>query len=508
MTKMLFVNLLVAILLIACNLNKEDHQQKKPVEIHLNPEVTYQEIHNFGASDAWSCQFVGNWPDEQKNRIADLLFSLEMDETVSPKGIGLSCWRFNIGAGSARQGNESGIDDPWRRAESFLQEDGSYNWENQAGQRWFLRAARERGVETFIGFVNSPPIALTKNGKAHSSGGNSMNLTEEQLPEFSKYLVKVTQNIQQNDGVLFDYLSPVNEPQWDWKGGQEGSPWKNSEIAKLCRILGDDLKNAGLPTQIEITEAGQLNHLYEAANDAERGNQIREFFSPNSENYVGNVPNMAHKIAAHSYFTTTNDKVLKEVRTRLKDEIYRVDPELEFWMSEFCILGDNDGFRGNGRDLGMETALFVTNVIHADLMVAGASAWHWWLAVSPYDFKDGLVYIDKNETGGNIYESKLLWALGNYSRFIRPGATPIMTFVGENPVLTTSSFKNKNGQLVIVVLNKHGEAQKLNIKLDGDYNPKARIYETSEENDLKFLGEFDRKETLKIAKKSVTTIVI
>lgn len=505
---MLFGNLLVAILLIACDLNNEGNQQEKPVEIHLNPEVTYQEIHNFGASDAWSCQFAGNWPDEQKNRIADLLFSLETDETGSPKGIGLSCWRFNIGAGSARQGNESGIDDPWRRAESFLQENGSYNWEKQAGQRWFLRAAKEHGVETFIGFVNSPPIALTKNSKAHSSGGNAMNLTEEKLPEFSNYLVKVTQKIQENDGVLFDYLSPVNEPQWDWKGGQEGSPWKNTEIAQLCRILGSDLKNAGLPTQIEITESGQLNHLYEAANDAERGNQIREFFSTDSENYIGDVPNIAHKIAGHSYFTTTNDKVLKDVRTRLKDEIYKVDPDLEFWMSEFCILGDNDGFRGNGRDLGMETALFVANVIHADLMVAGASAWHWWLAVSPYDFKDGLVYIDKNETGGNIYESKLLWALGNYSRFIRPGATPIMTFVGENPVLTTSSYKNKNGQLVVVVLNKHDEAQELKINLDGDYGSKARIYETSEENNLKFLGEFDRKEPLKIDKKSVTTIVI
>jgi O-glycosyl hydrolase len=505
---MLFVNLLIAVLLIACNINKESNQQEKPVEIHLNPEVTYQEIHNFGASDAWSCQFVGNWPDEQKNRIADLLFSLETDETGSPKGIGLSCWRFNIGAGSAWQGNESGIDDPWRRAESFLQEDGSYNWEKQAGQRWFLRAAKERGVETFIGFVNSPPVALTKNGKAHSDGGNSMNLPPENLSAFSKYLVDITQNIQQNEGVLFDYLSPVNEPQWDWKGGQEGSPWKNSEIARLCRILGSDLKNTGLPTQIEITEAGQLNHLYEAANDAERGNQIREFFSPSSENFVGDVPNMAHKIAGHSYFTTTNDQVIKEVRTRLKDEIYRVDPELEFWMSEFCILGDNDGFRGNGRDLGMETALFVANVIHADLMIAGASAWHWWLAVSPYDYKDGLVYIDKSETVGNIYESKLLWALGNFSRFIRPGATPIMTFVGENPVLTTSSYKNKNGQLVIVVLNKHDNAQKLNIKLDGDYSSKAKVYETSEENNLKFRGEFDRNESLKIAGKSVTTIVI
>ena len=76
-------------------------------------------------------------------------------------------------------------------------------------------------------------------------------------------------------------------------------------------------------------------------------------------------------------------------------------------MSEFCILGDNDGFKGNGRDLGMETALFVANVIHADLTIANASAWQWWLAVSPYDFKDGLVYIDKSKTDGTIYESKL-----------------------------------------------------------------------------------------------------
>ncbi|MBW6537808.1 MAG: glycosyl hydrolase [Mariniphaga sp.] len=505
---MLFINLLIAVLLSSCTENKDSNQQESPVEITLLPETTYQKIHNFGASDAWSCQFVGNWPNEQKNRIADLLFSLETDETGSPKGIGLSCWRLNIGAGSARQGNESGIDDPWRRAESFLQENGSYNWEKQAGQRWFLRAAKERGVETFIGFVNSLPIALTKNGKAHSSGGNSMNLMPENLPAFSNYLVEVTQNIQQNEGVLFNYLSPVNEPQWDWKGGQEGSPWKNSEIAQLCRILGNDLKNAGLPTQIEITEAGQLNHLYEVANDAERGNQIREFFSPSSENYVGDVPNMAHKIAGHSYFTTTNDKVLKEVRNRLKEEIYRVNPELEFWMTEFCILGDNNGFRGNGRDLGMETALFVANVIHADLMIAGASAWHWWQAVSPYDYKDGLVYIDKNETGGNIYESKLLWALGNFSRFIRPGATPIMTFEGENPVLTTSAYKNENGQLVIVIINKHDNAQELKINLNGDYSSKAKVYETSEENNLKFLGEFNRKEPLKIAKKSVTTIVI
>lgn len=226
--------------------------KNNPLEITLNPEVTYQTIHNFGASDAWSCQYVGNWPVEQKNKVADLLFSLDDKEDGSPKGIGLSCWRFNIGSGSADQKGEPKIGDPWRRTECFLQPDGNYNWQKQSGQRWFLQAAQKRGVESFIGFVNSPPVWLTKNGRANSDGGNSMNLPDENLPEFSKFLVDVTQNIQKNDGVLFDILSPVNEPQWDWKDGQEGSPWTNAEIAKLCRQLGTDLQNAGLSTQIDI----------------------------------------------------------------------------------------------------------------------------------------------------------------------------------------------------------------------------------------------------------------
>lgn len=498
--------LLIALLFSCSNSDDNTLSENNVTKVTVIPSVTYQTIHNFGASDAWSCQFAGNWPDEKKNRIADLLFSMKTNENGSPKGIGLSCWRFNIGAGSARQGEDSGISDLWRRAESFLQPDGSYDWSKQIGQRWFLRAAKQRGVKSFIGFVNSPPIVLTKNGNAHSNGGNSVNLPEENLPEYSKFLVEITRNIEENEGVLFDYLSPVNEPQWDWKGGQEGSPWTNTEIARLCKVLGNDLKNAGLSTQVEITEAGQLTHLYEAASDAERGNQIMEFFSPSSKNYVAGIPNVAHKIAGHSYFTTTNDKVLREVRSRLRQEIQSVDPELEFWMSEFCILGNNDGFRGNGRDLGMETALFVANVIHADLTIANASAWQWWLAVSPYDFKDGLVYIDKNKTDGNIYESKLLWALGNYSRFIRPGAKRISVEYAENPELKISAFKNENGKIVTVILNRGNTEKMLKLNIPGG-SETAKIYETSKQNDLSYLREFRISDKIKIASRSVITIV-
>ena len=43
------------------------------------------------ASDCWTTRILGNWTDESRERVADLLFSTE-------KGIGLSLWRFNLGA--------------------------------------------------------------------------------------------------------------------------------------------------------------------------------------------------------------------------------------------------------------------------------------------------------------------------------------------------------------------------------------------------------------------------
>src|SRR4051794_4025905 len=79
------------------------------IHVTVNEARVYQTIENFGASDAWGCQFVGEWPLEKKQQIADLLFS-------TSKGIGLSIWRMNLGAGSAEQGDSSGIKDKWRRA--------------------------------------------------------------------------------------------------------------------------------------------------------------------------------------------------------------------------------------------------------------------------------------------------------------------------------------------------------------------------------------------------------
>ena len=108
-----------------------------------------QTIRHFGASDAWSMQTIGLWADAtEQAKIADWLFSIETDAAGQPRGIGLSLWRFNLGAGSAEQGREAQINRS-TRTECFLQKDGTYDWSRQAGQRRFLRLAKERGVPSF-----------------------------------------------------------------------------------------------------------------------------------------------------------------------------------------------------------------------------------------------------------------------------------------------------------------------------------------------------------------------
>jgi O-glycosyl hydrolase len=453
----------------------------KTVSVTINPAKTYQVMDHFGASDAWAGQFVGNWPDAKRNAIADLLFSRDTLASGQPKGIGLSLWRFNIGAGTAEQGTASGIKDEWRRAEGFLNDDGTYNFNKQAGQIWLMNAAKMRGVNEFLAFPNSPPVQLTTNKKGYASNGKP-NLSTDQFGKFADYLADVITGIRQKTGITINNISPVNEPQWDWSdGGQEGTPFFNNEIAAITRALSASLLKQNLSTKIDVAEAGQIDYLYSEFNKQGRQNQINAFFDKSSPDYIGNLPNLSAVISGHSYFTTSpyQDAVTK--RKQIAQAIQN-KPGLKYWMSEYCILGDNNGdIEGQGKDLGIDPALYVARVIHNDLVNANASAWHWWLAISPYNYKDGLIYIDKNKTDGNFQTSKMLWALGQYSHFIQPGAVRID--VENNSELLISAFKNTNNQLVTVIVNPTDQSIPLNLNYASS-TLKNKIYQTSAQEDM------------------------
>ena len=482
-------------------------EKTETLKLTIDPSVRYQTIDGFGASDAWRCQFVGaNWPLAKRERIADLLFSQEFDDKGNPKGIGLSLWRFNITAGTAEQGEDSDIGNPWRRGECFQNADGSYDWTKQAGQQWFLHAARERGVDKFLAFTNSPPVHLTRNGKGYAEKGViHLNLKPGAMIKYAAFMADVVEHFE-NKGFHFDYLSPINEPQWNWDGtGQEGTPALNEEIYSLVKYLSHDLSQRKLSAGIVIGEAGTIGH---AAIDMStvgmhsdgRDDQARFFFNSDSPFYIGDLPNVEKTISAHSYHSVWPLKKQVEYRHAVQQALKAANPDLGYWMSEYCILQRNGEITGgNGRDLGMATALYVARIIHNDLTITNAKSWQWWTAISQVDFKDGLVYLDdgsKGESGkmggnvpslqndGVVRESKLLWALGNYSRFIRPGAVRIKCEVDpEQSVedgLLASAYKTSDGKLAVVVVNLSTEER----RCDAGLSQNVEIYTTSSTSNL------------------------
>lgn len=509
--------------LICTGVSAEGHE---PWIYRINPNVVYQTIDGFGASDAWSMRFVGEMDEGTTSRCADWLFSQENDEDGNPKGIGLSIWRFNIGAGSVEQGDNSQISNG-TRTECFMLSDGSYDWTKQAGQRKFLRLAKERGVSLFLGFLNSPPVYYTQNGLATNTGreGASYNLRDDCYDDFARFMADVIEGLDRHEGIKLDYISPLNEPDghWNWLGPkQEGTPATNREIARVAFTLNGELCRRVLDTRIIIPESSDYRCMFSThMTDWDRANEIRTFFSPDSvATFVGNLRNVPHLMAGHSYWSNTPVEAMKSNRIALNDTLKKYG--VDFWQSEVCIMSNDVEIGGGGGfDRTMKTALYVARLLHHDMVYANARSWQWWRAVGG-DYKDGLLfqYRDDSIGGDTIVDSKLLWTFGNYSRFIRPEAKRIdISRVGEdgtlvedsatNPYgLMLSAYRNEDGSIVVVVINYSEKEEVISLGIEADNHTGGwDCYVTSDSPNLSLAHETVNGSVLTLPARSVTTFV-
>lgn len=478
--------------------------------IHL--DTGHQTIDNFGASDCWSFQRAGTWSVENRNRLADLLFS-------RTSGIGLSCWRFNIGGGLSPR-----ITNPWRTAETFETSAGHYDWNRQAGERWFLGAAKSRGVPQFLAFVNSPPGRMTRNGLTFCEKDSSTtNLKPGLETQYAQYVADTLDRFRkhpdESQRIAFQYVSPVNEPQWDWAGhSQEGMRASNADIKKIVRALADELTHRQSPTQLAVLESGALPDMWQLnrkATDtwgAPYGNYLEEFAGDPAVSGL-----LSKRIGYHSYGSDQPGKGLVEHRTRLGSEMKRY-PGWKLWQTEYCILVGTDGKGGNGRDLTMKTALDVARIIHLDMALAGVSAWQWWTALSPVDYKDGLIYTNWKRPGDDetIYPSRTLWSLGNYSRFVRPGMRRIELTGDRHDIqgLMGTAYKEEaSRQVVAVYINMSADVRRVRLSFSqtGDsWRPETiQAFVTSDGagDELRPLQKTGVAEPVEIPARSVVTLV-
>jgi O-glycosyl hydrolase len=501
-------------------------QKKDVTTFTINVASKAQTIDNIGASGCWFSEGIGKyWPSEKKEQIAEWLFSKDFDANGNPKGVGLSAWRFNIGGGTFEQGDSSGIKDFRKRVECFQNPDGTYDWNKQAGYIWFVKKAKEYGVENLIAFSNTPPVQFTKNGRGFKTEKDYItNLKPEKNSAYAGFLADVINHFDK-EGLHFKYISPVNEPQWDWsnkpgQASQEGSPWRNTEIYNVVTALDSALTAQNLNSQIMISEAGTLDYLFR--NNSSASYQIQNFFGDTGRLKLKGLKHLPNFIGGHSYFTDAGDTNRVKVRAMLRDTAKKYN--VDFWQTEYSMLADGYKEGNKGRRTAMDCALFLAKIIHTDLAVANAAAWHLWNSYEPgnpdFDTRYYLVSLKPNEThtDGEFHQVKTLWAMGNFSRFIRPGMQRInidrsdkMDDLTASQNIMLSAYEATDKQLVIVVINYTTEAKDVKFKLNdfGKATSIKKFVTTADAADnLKASQVESLKQSLSLPARSITTFLI
>lgn len=147
----------------------------------------------------------------------------------------------------------------------------------------------------------------------------------------------------------------------------------------------------------------------------------------------------------------------------------------EFWQTEIYD-------RTKTADPGIGSGVAVALMVHAALVQAEVNAWHYWW-----------IYQNRGDAPGNgaLWDvvsglpAKRLYALGNFSRFVRPGFYRIEVPLSPIPGLSLSAFYDKpSGAIVLVAINETPAPIAQNFLFDGVTTGSWQSWVTSAEGDL------------------------
>lgn len=395
--------------------------------VTLDPSNMQQAWDGWGTALAWFGNITGGWPDAKRNALADALYS--------PQGLNFNIARYNIGGGenpaydTMRQGGE---------VPGFSPSAGVYDWTQDANQRWWLEAAKARGANKLEAFSNSAPYYMTVSG---STTGNADswkdNLKSTEYDNFAEYLAKVVEHFD-TEGIHFNTLSPVNEPNtnyWGFGGGQEGSHWDPASQAKIINATRAKLNDKGL-------QSVQISAMDETSVDT---------FMTDWNSYDAATKANIGQMNTHTYSGSN--------RTAVRDAAKSAGKPL--WMSE-VDLGPS-GVAHNHDDF--EPALALSERIMTDITWLEPKAWVLWQAIESEknmqkeDMNWGLLHADFDTQ--DWYYGKKYYAMAQFSKFIPEGSR----FIADNNDNTLSAYDPAKNKIYVVYRNPNGISQDISLNM-------------------------------------------
>jgi len=294
-------------------------------------------------------------------------------------------------------------------------------------------------------------------------------LRRDKYEDYADLLADYVKNFESKMGAPLSILSVQNEP--NWKADWETTYWNGADlrdfivtISKRFPMKGVIAGNGGVNIMMPEFENFNIN--------------FNEMIKPSLDNPESEK--IITHIALHQY-NGTNDSSSRAGSMEF--------PEItasgkRFWQTE--VSGSGSALP---KGQGIHNALFYARMIHWDMILAQTNAFlYWWLWTnnSADDFPGALIKAYDDE----IITSKRLYAMGQYSRFIRPGWQRIDCDASPRGGIYSSAYKNMNTkEIAIVIINETITHFSVLLNLTGAEYDQLEIWRTSENEDLKKTGK-------------------
>jgi glucuronoarabinoxylan endo-1,4-beta-xylanase len=338
---------------------------------------------------------------------------------------------------------------------------------NPEGTPWVaygdIARAHARGVRIF-GAPWTAPAGMKNNGS--EIGGE---LLTGSYGAWSDTLAAFQGLCQANaSGATLYALQMQNEP--DYSAGYESMIFTDAQAVAFAKVLGPKLAALSPPVRLLVGGFSSWDNLSSmcAAFEAD-GAALAATDLYASNQYNGTVA--------------------------------AVTRSLPLWETEWSTFDGFDGAIGN--------AIAMARKCHEALTVADVNAWMYWWIIPPLDplepggiDNEGLVHPETQ------VPAKRFWALGNWSKFVRPGFVRFASDDHDGVYIT--AFRNPSaGQCVIVCVNDAGASR--NVTLSCATTQTVTPWRTSSTQDLAALTPLSvgsGGNTVSLPNQTVTTFVV
>lgn len=429
--------------------NPEGDQIDKTIYIlpSNRSETNGGRFEGWGTSLCWWANRIG-YSDALAEQAAELFFGED--------GLHMNIMRYNIGGGddpTHRHITRTDSAVPGWMVYDEASQDYVYDYDADYNQLNVLRRAVEAaGEDAYVEvFSNSPPYFMTVSGcsTGHQDAWQN-NLKDDSYEEFADYLGRVTKYINDDLGIRVSSISPMNEPDTGYWGANS---WKQEG----CHFdPGESQSKILVETAAALEKYGLSEVILVGSDETSPRTQINSYHS-----YTEEARAALGRISTHTY----DSNGIAALGALAKEENFNL------WMSEV----DGDGTAGTGAG-EMGSALWIAEKIISDMNALSPSAWVMWQIIDNHVSKDGyngnkdsgMVNVNRGFWGAavadhdeeNIILTKKYYGIGQFTRYIRPGATIIHCGGG-----ALAAYDAGKGELVVVVLNTSAKDQRCRVDL-------------------------------------------